>query len=639
MPTAEPLGRSLLPLPDESLPGFVLRLSYRINQSPARLMEVTGLATERRSGVFSTVGLLTEIPEPSRQTFAHTTRLPIEAVTQLGLNGLRGRYPLPSTTTDIAASGVQALNTPWFLTPATRYCPECLAGDGTPIQQAFGGAWRRAWRLPVVFACTKHQRLLEHRCPECDQLVHDRRPGRHGLLPAMGVMLHPAQCRQVLNLRNGRAHDTCCGTRLDRPRLRRSAGPELVALQDKILGLLEFEGPASTLSVGHLTEPISYFADLQAVTMLATQTWPALRHMSPSEETATSIDEHVTTLLRRAADRSAKTPSVRPRTIFGPPPADAAARAALTYIADRILLSGNAETVREYLRPLLPATTSRAGKTARAQRLLRSQTPLSTGMQAACEPLLRGFAKAGGSRGRRAASVRPQHWGPEHIPAFLPKSWYERHFEAPADVNPMFTRRTAALKLVQMVAGGSLGEAAEYLGLGTGHNTELLHNGRIYSGAHRVHVSVKQQPDPLGFESALTALAAELDEPATLLVNYQSRRRALETWFIDTGTWNDLILRLPPDHRSRPEPELIDRKRQLASIYVWVQLTNGEHLFAPQPIRVTQPPEIQQAWKRQLTSSWHHMHSHRCGPYYSTLKAELDSLATTLAHKIDSPAG
>ena len=68
--------------------------------------------------------------------------------------------------------------------PATRYCPECLAGDGSAIQESFGGPWLKAWHLPVVFACPAHRRLLEHLCPECGQPVHGRRPGAYPSDPA-----------------------------------------------------------------------------------------------------------------------------------------------------------------------------------------------------------------------------------------------------------------------------------------------------------------------------------------------------------------------------------------------------------------------------------------------------------------------
>src|ERR1035441_69172 len=152
----------------------------------------------------------------------------------------------------------------------------------------------------------------------------------------------------------------------------------------------------------------------------------------------------------------------------------------------------------------------------------------------------------------------------------------------------MFTRRTAMLRLVQMVAGGSLGEAAGFLGLAA-TDTTWLRKGRIYTGAGHVHSHAKKQPDPLGFEAALNATGAEFDEPATLLTNYQQRRQALKNWSIDEDTWKALTARHPPIPGPQ-RPELGDRKRQIASIYVWVQVTSGEHHFAPRPIEAAQRP-------------------------------------------------
>ena len=63
--------------------------------------------------------------------------------------------------------------------------------------------------------------------------------------------LHPAQCRTELAPAKGRhTLPGCCGARLDQTGSRRPASPGLTALQDKILGLLEPGGPASTLSAG-----------------------------------------------------------------------------------------------------------------------------------------------------------------------------------------------------------------------------------------------------------------------------------------------------------------------------------------------------------------------------------------------------
>jgi hypothetical protein len=160
---------------------------------------------------------------------------------------------------------------------------------------------------------------------------------------------------------------------------------------------------------------------------------------------------------------------------------DAAASGGLAHIADRVL-AGSPDEVREQLRLLLPASTRKASRTSWALRVIRSAAPCSEGLQAAYAPLLRAFTKAGGQpQGRRNAVLHSQRWGPENIPAFLPEDWYERHFKPLTGVSPMFIRRTAVLRLVQMVAGGSLGEAAGFLGIASA-DTTWLGKGRIYSG-------------------------------------------------------------------------------------------------------------------------------------------------------------
>ncbi|MEV0537702.1 TniQ family protein [Kitasatospora sp. NPDC050463] len=43
----------------------------------------------------------------------------------------------------------------WLFNKVPRYCPRCLAGDGTAIQQ-HGAPWKKAWPLPVAFVCPVH---------------------------------------------------------------------------------------------------------------------------------------------------------------------------------------------------------------------------------------------------------------------------------------------------------------------------------------------------------------------------------------------------------------------------------------------------------------------------------------------------
>ena len=343
-PLTQPLGRSLVPLPGESLTGFVLRLSCRLELPPARIAALTGLVPAGNSGARPPLGLLTEIPASARQTFACMTRLTTSEVVQLGLASLHKRYPLFAGATKNTAASHPLSNDYPVLAPATRYCPDCLAGDGSPIQEAFGGAWRKIWHLPVVFACPTHQRLLEDRCTDCDQVVHSLRPGAPAvLLPATRARaLHPAQCRTVLDPGKGRTLPACCGARIDHIPKRRPAAPELIALQLKILDLLAPDGTAHTLSAGHQTDPIHYFTDLQALMLQACSTWPAVRHLSPSDEAADAIDHHLQWLRQRIASSRSGSASTRSLPmVFDPPPADAAASAGLLHLADHILLSGS----------------------------------------------------------------------------------------------------------------------------------------------------------------------------------------------------------------------------------------------------------------------------------------------------------
>ena len=113
---------------------------------------------------------------------------------------MSGRYPWAAPLATGDQRGPRSLASPWVFTSATRYCPQCLAGDGSPIQLQHGGAWQKAWRLPVVFACPAHRRLLEYLCPSCRQPPMSAAPGSPAwLIPrAFDGGLHPAQCRAAL---------------------------------------------------------------------------------------------------------------------------------------------------------------------------------------------------------------------------------------------------------------------------------------------------------------------------------------------------------------------------------------------------------------------------------------------------------
>ncbi|MGW7406831.1 TniQ family protein [Streptomyces sp. NPDC054833] len=151
MVTRIPLPRSLSPLDGESLPGYVLRLAHRLGRSPARIGELTGLAPYRKgfASRFPAHQLVALRPHMSKE-FAAAARLTADEVAALELRHLVPAYA------PLGRSGVQddgrVLYNPWGFMAASRFCPTCLIGDGSPIQRAHGGPWLQRWHLPVVFA-------------------------------------------------------------------------------------------------------------------------------------------------------------------------------------------------------------------------------------------------------------------------------------------------------------------------------------------------------------------------------------------------------------------------------------------------------------------------------------------------------
>ncbi|MFE9644359.1 TniQ family protein [Streptomyces sp. NPDC006365] len=88
----------------------------------------------------------------------------------------------------------------WAINLSSRYCPQCLAGDESPVQNQLGGPWKLPRHLPVVFACTTHALPLSGSCPLCSNLPY-RPPGteRSGLLMQRAASgLHPGHAGSSL---------------------------------------------------------------------------------------------------------------------------------------------------------------------------------------------------------------------------------------------------------------------------------------------------------------------------------------------------------------------------------------------------------------------------------------------------------
>jgi hypothetical protein len=227
--------------------------------------------------------LLLQLDTSQLRSFAKATRLSEEAVDELTLRPLSNHYP-PLAEALPLLDRKTALP-PWLRFETTRYCPNCLAGDGSTIQNRHGGPWKRQWHLPIFFACLDHNVFLRDICPACQQQPLQRTPGTNSAIPTHGLSsLHPAQCRRTVAL----ATKQPCGARLDRPAHHAGQNlpplpPDIATIQQELHDLLK--GTA-------LVDAQTFFADLNLVATVISAAWPHRPGVSAPTELLDFFNSH-----------------------------------------------------------------------------------------------------------------------------------------------------------------------------------------------------------------------------------------------------------------------------------------------------------------------------------------------------------
>ncbi|NEA21960.1 TniQ family protein [Actinomadura bangladeshensis] len=598
------LPRSLAPLPDEELTGYLLRLAHRLEQPPALIATRTGLADQ--GGRVLSRFLLKLEPERTAR-FAHACQLTQQETDGLCLASFGERYPPLDLTISEHKLGIflqQTQQVPallrWVFTQHTRYCPHCLAGDDGSPGHLYNGIWKKTWRLPLVSACPIHNRLLVARCPECSQPAHTG-PRAAGLIPQSNELLHPAQCRAPSKETepDRRKPRPPCGHRLDaandEPRDTTTI-QHVLDLQQRLFALLQPDAPETVSSIGDRTRASRYFLDLRLACFLISYTWPQARHLESPPPLLDSLDDHLQRQHSTIRDLKAKGKRPRSATIFSSPPADPAACSALLAIAEQILGQPSREAAGEHLRPLLSNVVDITNFRTFVSRAKRFCSPafsavIETNMQElhpkrerGANLLSRNRAGLGQPYGWREHHRQSGHlviapigdcrFGHQHVPQYMTDAWIERHFPAPEGINPSHLRRTAAIRLVQMSNGGSVATAGKLLGINSTTSASSTHTVRVW------------ESEPANAKALATAIHAFRDElnAASDLIDYGRRRASLTAWEIPAPTWEEMISRLNMRHRNRsatPSSIWDDRKRRAASVIIWATITCGDHRLAP----------------------------------------------------------
>lgn len=129
-----PLPRSLAPLPEEALTGYLLRLAHRLDRSPARIGRITSLVTYAPSDRTPRLPthLLLELQPKTANAFSTATRLTADEVSALGLSRHTSSYP-PLARVGLQRDGKVRHNA-WALSPGNRSAPPAWRVTGAPLR-------------------------------------------------------------------------------------------------------------------------------------------------------------------------------------------------------------------------------------------------------------------------------------------------------------------------------------------------------------------------------------------------------------------------------------------------------------------------------------------------------------------------
>lgn len=471
------------------------------------------------------------------------------------LLGMRGLAPAPRGVFPV-----------WLLTTSTRYCPSCLAGDGSVIHQRHGGPWKLAWRMAANFACLEHRSFLRTTCPACALPAQMIRGNSRQLIVEPHLdPLHPAQCRNVAGPDRGP-----CGARLDTTDLTDSDIPsdDLLDLQQRLLQARPY-GTRSPLDplAGH-----NRMTDLLVLAALIRATWPLTDNLAPSDSLARALDHDLS--------RSGPAPSLRISSTaqkrWDSDVFSARGTAALLAIAARILNLPMPELRLELGRliaELPPRDDPAWGHTWLTLR--RDSSPLFR--HEVLELLDQRFPRPLPTQVALPAflQIRRRSYSPRAIPQRLPADWAEiitaplgHTSRSPTHVA---IRRGLAAHLVQAATGMSLKEAGAYLGI----PPEWMDNwGKFRPLEERLQ----------GRRADLTALFQCLTDQVARQspADYFARRQRFADWILPESVMQEFIESYPDRRRIVAAGSRSGERLHICfSALMWSRITGSEWRLAP----------------------------------------------------------
>jgi DNA-binding transcriptional LysR family regulator len=504
----------LAPLPREALDSWLEALAHWLSVRLGDVLGDLGLAAPFKNGARE-LAVPTDwtiaLREEEAARIAHATGTDPQQLHDMTLMRFDGR----ALRIDQANRQVSR-HVLWGRPRGSRFCPECLAGNG--------GRWPLTWRLGWSFACLTHRRLLANRCPDCGRVQRERPFSRHAL-PV------PGRCGTRPSRTGDLAIPAGCGLDLTQAEtLALPAGHPALAAQRLILETID-SGDARFGCYGILPQPpMAVLSDFRAVGGRILADLPAddLPKWLPQD----LVDAHLNPDHGEETDRRAL---VRPGFMA---PARAVSTAVAVTAVFRVLGQPEIQRARNVMRELVDAIREEVWQvsTMSIDSWGRGISPVLRGVYlAALGPSLRpsdqlrhrtnSSPPALPTTGRAQINRRARK-----IPATLWPSWAVR-LSPPDGAYP----RTLApvLSSAVLLVGNpmELDEVATRLGSVT--------DGRTIS---RLLQLLVDDPRWEAIAAALTRLAAYLDDN-DVPIDYQRRRRLDYSDLLQPPQWLDLCRR------------------------------------------------------------------------------------------------
>ena len=576
----------LIPAEAESFASYVDRLAYRLRAPLGALLEATGVGIPYCYGI--------ALEERSRKAFAAATGLEERQVDALLLTTYDG-LAIDLGEVDLSRPhGLRRGGTwEWAYLVGSHVCPSCM--DEACAQA--GPPWQLRWKLPWLFACTKHRRLLVDTCPRCRRRTGVGRPERKGGLGFPTVVPAPGLCANSLGPgegRSGRGARPCRQPLADIKTVSLGRSRAILEAQASLEAALD----GAPQHVG--SQPVStltYFRDLRSLCALILYGAEADDLRPLPEPLLSAFTQHVEEREQKVRERErvraegGGRSGPRNRTFAGAPKS-AALMAAIAPRAVTILAPPSKRDLAAELSWLVERVNEAAPRGAAhlvahlpMSPPLRSAWSQATARTRGGRPRYRSLALTAGLHTLVQAGTEAG-FGPDQVPQLLWEGVYDERF---AGFFPGVERDTArrflSLALVKLVRRCSWGDAGRALGIPP-------QPARSCSN-HVMHELEKAGASDLAL-TRVCELARELDDRSEELTNYGSRRRALMDFrLIRRLDWERICRRA--GWPLRDDTSL----RRLAAAWAWCRATGGDYRFAP-PLAGDDRKALQAAFRRFL---------------------------------------